>query len=76
MRPGSGFLKSLNSDSARYRGIPWATVRTPLDLTILPSSSTEMAEAKNSKVCVWWHPLMIFDRRVNERVLAFLNGAE
>ncbi len=73
MRPDSDFLNALNSDLSSYRGIQWATVRTPFDLTIVPSINTEMSIAANFKAHALFHPLMISDQQVNEIVLELSN---
>jgi triacylglycerol lipase len=76
MRPHSDFLNSLNSDLGCYRTIPWLTIRTPFDLTIVPSSNTEMPVAVNTKTVVLAHPLMISNDRVVQQVFEFLNSTQ
>ncbi len=73
MRPGSDLLNALNADLDCYHGIEWSTIRTPLDLVILPSTSAEMEKARNSAFHVPLHPLMVMSSQVNESVLASLN---
>jgi triacylglycerol lipase len=73
MRPGSDFLNALNANLDCYRGIQWFTIRTPLDLVILPSTSAEMAKARNFAFHVPLHPLMVMSPQVNEQVLASLD---
>jgi triacylglycerol lipase len=73
MRPGSDFLNALNANLDCYRGIQWSTIRTPLDVVILPSNSSEMTQAKNFTSQVPLHPLMVLNPQVNELVLASLN---
>lgn len=76
MRPDSGFLNHLNSDVACYGGIPCLTLRTPFDLAIIPSVTTEMTFAKNVEVHIPLHPLMVLSGRVNDTVFDFLIQAK
>jgi triacylglycerol lipase len=69
MRPGSAFLASIAADAARYEDTRWVTIRTPLDLVIVPSTSSKLSWAKNDSFIVALHPLMLWDRRVLRRVL-------
>jgi triacylglycerol lipase len=73
MRPDSAFLTHLNSNLASYHDIPSLTIRTPYDLAIIPSTSTELSFANNIEVAVALHPLMVFSGRVNRTVLDFLH---
>lgn len=72
MRPGSPFLAALDADAARYAGTRWITLRTPLDLTILPADSSSLPWASNAAFPVLLHPLMLWDRRVIRAVIAAL----
>lgn len=74
MRPGSAFLAALDADVPRYRATRWITIRTPLDLVILPSSSSILPGARNDAIPVAVHPLMVWDRRVIRRVCAEFTG--
>jgi triacylglycerol lipase len=74
MRPGSDFLKDLNRDAAILNRIQSTTIRTPFDLMIIPSSSSELAAARSIRVNVAAHPLMVRDRRVLEWVHRLLVG--
>lgn len=68
MRPRSDFLKHLNRDAAVLDRIQSTTIRTPFDLMIIPSISSELAAARSLRVNVAAHPLMVRDRRVLEWV--------
>jgi triacylglycerol lipase len=72
MRPGSPFLAALDADAPRHHATRWITLRTPLDLMILPSRSSELAWARNECLSVPLHALMVEDRRVIRRVCAAL----
>ena len=76
MRPDSDFLNHLNSDDASYRNISCLSLRTPFDLAIIPSISTEMSFAKNVEVQVPLHWLMVLSGQVNDTVFDFLNQAK
>jgi len=63
MRPGSAFLRDLESDVDRLEGVKFTSVYTPFDLTIVPPRSSVMPQARNVAIPVVMHPLMIIDRR-------------
>jgi triacylglycerol lipase len=69
MRPGSAFLTAVDADAARFSNVRWITIRTPLDLMILPSSSSVLPWAENHVVPVLMHPLLVLDRRVLDAVV-------
>jgi triacylglycerol lipase len=72
MRPGSAFLAAIDADAPRYRQARWTTIRTPLDLMILPSRSSVLPWADNQSERVLVHPFMVWDHRVIRRVIAAL----
>jgi triacylglycerol lipase len=74
MRPGSTFLAAIDADVARYSATRWITIRTPLDLMILPSTSSGLPWAENHVVPVLAHPLLVLDRRVIDTVIVSLGG--
>ncbi len=74
MRPGSEFLKDLDGDVEAFDGIRWVTFRTPLDLIILPSTSSRVDWAENQSVPVLMHPLMVFDNRVIKETIRVLKN--
>jgi triacylglycerol lipase len=51
MRPGSEYLRKLNSESAALGGLPVFTYRTPLDLMVFPPGTTRIASAP--ELVVW-----------------------
>ncbi|MDD5200009.1 MAG: alpha/beta fold hydrolase [Terrimicrobiaceae bacterium] len=69
MRPGSPFLAAVDADAVRYQAASWITIRTPLDLIILPSGSSTLPWARNDSIPVPMHPLMVWDVRVIRLVL-------
>lgn len=72
MRPGSPLLRALDADAHRFAATRWVTIRTPLDLMILPSTSSCLPWARNHCQFVPLHALMVRDRRVIAGVIAAL----
>jgi len=68
MRPGSSFLRKLDSDKQMLNKVRFATIWSPLDLMIVPANSSVIPEARSVPVTVVAHPLMIRDRRVLRQV--------
>jgi triacylglycerol lipase len=64
MRPGSDFLRGLAADPGGLQGVRFTSIWSPLDLTIIPTSSSVIAEARSIRVCVPIHQMMPWDRRV------------
>lgn len=62
MRPGSAFLREL--DRGSLGALPVFTYRTPLDLMVLPASTTRMVSATESVVWCPFHSMLPSDRRV------------
>ncbi len=73
MCPGSSFIDHLNARRSSLDGIRLATIRTPFDLVILPSSSSILPGARNDSVPVLLHPFMVKDKRVICRVIEMLD---
>ncbi len=59
MRPNSALLKELNSDAGTLTPLDYTSIYTPLDLTVLPPSSSRMAVARNVVSWVPLHALMV-----------------
>lgn len=68
MRRGSEFLRDLQATEHELGDIPVASYRTPLDLMILPSTSSIWERADNEAHTVAMHPLMLRDSRVLDDV--------
>lgn len=64
MRPGSSFLTNLHSTQGNLEKIQVASYRTPLDLVILPPTSSVWDRAENLEYPVILHPMMLTSRRV------------
>lgn len=64
MRPGSEFLARLDATDHRLGSMPVVSYRTPLDLIIVPASSSVWDRAENISHPALLHPLMITSRTV------------
>jgi triacylglycerol lipase len=73
MRPGSEFLRDLESDVHRLREVRFTSLWTPFDLIILPQKSSVMAMATNRLIWCLAHPLMVFQPSALRAVAAALN---
>jgi len=60
MRPRSTFLEELNSNPGVLKPLDYTSIYTPLDLTIVPPSSSRMAVARNVVSWVPFHALMVW----------------
>src|SRR5205085_9859257 len=74
MRPGSAFLGDLASDAERLQGVAFTSFWTPLDLIILPPRSSEVPCARNVKMLVALHPLMVWAPRCHRAVASALRS--
>lgn len=64
MRPNSAFLNKLDSGQEKLTGIHLYTYRTPFDLMIIPSKSSDWNIAKNIQTNALLHSYMVKDRVV------------
>lgn len=64
MRPGSDFLVNLHKTQDKLGKMPVASYRTPMDLVILPPSSSIWDRAENLEYPVILHPMMLTSNRV------------
>lgn len=75
MRPGSNFLQDLNQDMVETLGrIHLTSLWTPLDLMILPASSSRLPVGREVKVDVLLHPWMLTDWRSIQAVAEALEA--
>ena len=74
MRPGSDFLRDLNGDLEALARIPVLSLWTPLDLMILPATSSLIPIGQTRRIVVPLHTLMLHDRRVFAAVAEFLEA--
>ena len=64
MRPGSAFLRSLQETEGALADVQLVSYRTPMDLMILPATSSVWERAVNLDFPVLLHPLMLSDEDV------------
>jgi triacylglycerol lipase len=64
MRLGSDFLKELNRDLTAYRTVEVHSYRTPFDLLVLPSRSSQLDWATNHTVPALFHHRMVVQLRI------------
>lgn len=59
MRTNSNFIKDINDDLKILKSIKVTSIWTPLDLMILPASSSSLSVGKEIRVWCVLHPLML-----------------
>jgi triacylglycerol lipase len=72
MRPGSEFLKDLNSDLNRLEEVKIVSIWTQFDLSIMPAKSSHLPLGEEMIIPVLLHPLMVRDNRVLKAVVSFI----
>jgi len=72
MRPGSEFLERLEATENQLGNMPVVSYRTPADLVIRPTASSEWDRAENLSIPCPLHPMMTFSPRVRQDILARL----
>jgi triacylglycerol lipase len=72
MRPGSHFLKRLNRDLTALEELNFTSIWTPLDLMILPASSSWLPVGEMAPIISPFHRTMVFDARILQTVAAYL----
>lgn len=73
MRFGSDLLQDLERDEGQWGAVKVTCLWTPLDLMIVPSTSSVLRGADCQRFPVVVHPAMLWDARVLERVEAALS---
>jgi len=68
MRPQREFLRKLDASSYRLKNLRLLSYRTPLDLIILPSSSSLWHIAENHRIWALAHPLVMHSPRVHRKI--------
>lgn len=72
LRPHSPFLNDLNSDADQLQRLQFTSFWTPLDLMILPASSSRMPFGREKKMWVVAHPLMVWQPGCHRAVVEAL----
>jgi len=60
MRPNSDFLRDLNSDIHTLDRIKFTSIWTPLDLMIIPATSSRTGVGREIRIWMPAHPLMVW----------------
>jgi triacylglycerol lipase len=68
MRPRSPFLMDLAQDEEMLSQIRFTSIWTPLDLTIVPSSSSVTSVGQHQRLIVPYHRALVTDGRSLQRV--------
>jgi len=74
LRPGSAFLRDLNSDVQVLDQVRFTTMWTPFDLMILPAASSRLPVGSETKVWAPFHPLMVWLPSCHRAVAAALSN--
>jgi len=74
MRPGSQFLREMEAPAPPASSVPVYTYFTPLDLMILPATSSRIANAREFCVPAPWHRAMLWNPAVARDILENLKG--
>jgi triacylglycerol lipase len=76
MRPNSAFLQLLEANSHRLKHLRLISYRTPLDLVILPSTSSHWDLAENRRVWAPAHPLVMHTPRVHREIIRAVQSGD
>ncbi|MCJ7531422.1 MAG: hypothetical protein MUO64_10380 [Anaerolineales bacterium] len=68
IRPGSDLLHDLNADIDPWGDVKVSSFWSPLDLMVIPATSSLLVRAHNRAFKVVLHPWMVSDKRVIEAV--------
>ena len=74
MRPHSAFLEQLEASSHRLQHVRLLSYRTPLDLIILPSTSSHWEMAENHRVWALAHPLVMHMPSVQHNIMQVIRS--
>lgn len=72
MVPGSDFLDRLNREEPVFGSVDVLSIRTPLDLSVIPGSSAMLPGALNLEVCCPSHQGLLDDEETFNALRAFL----
>ncbi|MBX3014730.1 MAG: hypothetical protein KF832_24635 [Caldilineaceae bacterium] len=68
MRPGSSFLTALNADLSPLAQLNFTSIWTPLDLMILPATSSYLPVGEMKPILSPFHPALLMDGRILQTV--------
>jgi triacylglycerol lipase len=72
MRPGSRYLREINAAEGEWGDVEVYSFRSPLDLVVIPATSSVLEGASNRSFTVAAHHLMLSDDKVIEAVVQAL----
>lgn len=75
MHRGSALMQELNLHLTDLEAIPFLSIWTPLDLTVIPANSSVLPVGRAQKIVNPAHALMVYDPRVQRAVADFLKAA-
>ncbi len=73
MRPNSTFLQDLNQSVDQLNQVQFTSFWTPLDLMIVPASSSQLPVGQEIQIPVIFHPWMVKDARVMGAIAQILS---
>jgi triacylglycerol lipase len=76
LRPNSSFLNRLNKNSNVLKKIHSYTISTPVDLMIIPASSSILFNETHTYIFSLLHPWLLIDAKCISKVISLLNGSE
>ncbi len=76
MVPESPFLERLNASPPVPPGVRVMTIRTPVDLQVLPTANATLPGADNVEICCPTHSGLLEDRETFIRIRSFLEAPE
>lgn len=68
MRPNSDFIQGINKDVNDLNQIKFTSIWTPLDLMIIPASSSHLPFGKEIRINCLLHPLMTSNKECIKRI--------
>jgi triacylglycerol lipase len=74
LRPGSPIYRRLNGDLSALSKVRHTVIWTPFDLMIVPSWSSQLPGAREVRIPVILHPLMLRDERCFQAVAEALSN--
>lgn len=74
MHQGSSFMQELNAHLDDLAAIPFLSIWTPLDLTVIPANSSVLPVGRAQRIINPAHALMVYDPRVQRAVADFLRA--
>lgn len=72
MHTNSSFIQALNEHISELEMLPFLSIWTPLDLTVIPPDSSLLPIGQSLRIVNPAHALMVYDPRVQRAVADFL----